>query len=240
MRKKFLPVALLFGIGFLLFAVCGGVRMAEHAAVFAQTEEQKTIYLTFDDGPSTVVTNRILDTLRRERVRATFFIVSDRALTRRETLRRIAEEGLAIGIHSASHDYGKIYSSDAAFAADVDECARVIEEIAGVRPRLYRFPGGGPNKEEREQKELFIRERGYRIVSWNAVCGDEEIPYADAATLVRQSIATSKGKRSVVLLMHDSAHHAATADALPAIIGYFREQGYEFRLFSESLAPVLP
>ena len=72
---------------------------------------------------------------------------------------------------------------------------------------------------------------GYEIVWWNAVCGDEEIRGADAAALLRETIATSKGKREVVLLLHDSAPHTATAEALPEIIAYFRENHYTFKAF---------
>lgn len=66
---------------------------------------------------------------------------------------------------------------------------------------------------------------------WNAVCGDEEIRDADAAQLVAETIHTAGERKNVVLLLHDSAPHRATADALPEIIRYFRERGYRFSAF---------
>lgn len=227
MYKKLLPATLLFAFMLTLFAFLG-VR-TETTSTFSLAEERKEIYLTFDDGPSTVVTNRILDTLKEENVKATFFIVSDRAQTRKETLRRIVAEGHTVGVHSASHEYSKIYASDEALLSDVDECAAFIKETTGITPTVYRFPGGGSSA--RERQTALLREKGYRVVGWNAVNGDEEIYGANADTLVQEALKTSAGKNSVVLLMHDSAHHKETANALPRIIAYYREQGYVFCAF---------
>jgi len=228
MRKRYFPPFLLLAVLFVVIAFCAA-HSGKQEAVLSFAESKKEIYLTFDDGPSTVVTNRILDTLRDEGVKATFFIVSDRAQTRRETLKRIVREGHTIGVHSASHDYSKIYASNEALLKDVNECAQFIRSVTGITPTVYRFPGGGLS--EKERKAVLLERAGYQVIGWNAVCGDEEIPYADAHTLLTQSIRTSKGKNPVVLLLHDSATHKETAAALPAIIGYFRAQGYEFCAF---------
>ncbi len=224
MQKRFLPAALVLAVLLAMFIACG-LQFSSARAAFslASAEEERKIYLTFDDGPSTVVTGRILDILRKEDIKATFFIVSDMAKTRQETLSRIAEEGHSLGVHSASHDYARIYASDEALLSDIDECAAYIFHTTGITPRLYRFPGGG-----HERQKALIRERGYEIVGWNAVCGDEEIPHADADTLVKEAARTGEGKNPVILLLHDSARHRATAEALPRIIAHFREKGYVF------------
>lgn len=227
MQKKYIPAAVFFVV-LLVFLAHFGARLTA-IPTFTFAEEEKRVYLTFDDGPSTVVTNRILDTLKEENVKATFFIVSDRAETRKETLRRIAEEGHTLGVHSKTHDYKTIYSSDGALLADVSACAEFIRKETGISPHVYRFPGGGCSQKERQKK--LLAEQGYRVIGWNAVCGDEEIPNADADTLYRTAVETSLGRNSVVLLCHDSAHHKATAEALPRIIAYYREQGYCFCAF---------
>ena len=224
MQKKYVPLVV-FLAALLVLAAHLGARavLAEPAFTYA---EEKRVYLTFDDGPSTVVTNRILDTLKEEGVRATFFIVSDRAHGREETLRRIAREGHTLGVHSATHDYASIYASDEALLADVETCATLIRRVTGVVPRVYRFPGGGTAA--RERQTLLLQKRGYRVVRWNAVCGDEEIRGACAAALVAESVRTAGNKQNVVLLLHDSAPHRATAEALPEIIAHFRARGYTF------------
>ena len=225
MQKKFIPAVLVLSVLLAMF-VLSGLQMERTRARFAVAETPRRVYLTFDDGPSTVVTNDILDVLKEEGIKATFFIVSDMAKTRKETLLRIAKEGHSIGVHSASHDYARIYASDEALLCDIDECAAYILEVTGVKPRLYRFPGGGHER----QKEL-IRERGYAIIGWNAVCGDEELKDASAWELYQEAAKTSRGKDPVVLLLHDSARHRATAEALPSIIARFREEGCVFCAF---------
>ncbi len=223
MNKKPLRIAIVFFVVLLVLLAHFGGRMTA-IETFTFAAEEKRVYLTFDDGPSTVVTNRILDTLKREGVKATFFIVGERVYGREETLSRIAEEGHSIGVHSMSHEYKKIYSDEEIFLRDVEDCAAVIYAVTGQHPTLYRFPGGGTHARER----ALLTERGYHIVDWNAVCGDGTDPYADAATLARTAAKTAEGKQCVTLLLHDSAPQKATASALPAIIDGFRRRGYVF------------
>ena len=230
MQKRFIPFAVFFVILLVLLAHFGTrAALSETTFAFADDEPQKQIYLTFDDGPSTVVTGKVLDILKKEQIKATFFIVSDRARTREDMLRRIADEGHSIGVHSASHDYAKIYASDQSLLDDVNECADFIARVTGARPTLYRFPGGGIT--QKQHKTALLEEHGYTVISWNAVCGDEEIPKASAETLYKTSIKTAAGRNKVILLCHDSASHKATAQALPRIIAYFRQEGYAFCAF---------
>lgn len=228
MQKKFIAPVLVL-VALLTMLACLGVRALDAAPVMSFAEESKEVYLTFDDGPSTIVTEQILDVLKERKIKATFFIVSDRVYGRESTLKRIAAEGHTLGVHSATHEYSKIYASDEALLKDVDSCAQVIQKITGVKPHVYRFPGGGTSARERQKK--LLEERGYNVVSWNAVCGDEEIRNADSQTLVQETVKTSAGKDKVVLLLHDSAPHKETAKALPKIIDYYLDQGFVFRAF---------
>ncbi len=227
MKKKNWSIVIIACVVMLvLFAYFGG-RMAAAEPAFSFAEEPCEVYLTFDDGPSTVVTNRILDTLAEENVKAAFFIVGERVPGREETLRRIAREGHTLGVHSMTHRYREIYASPEAFLNDVNGCAEVIRKTTGVEPKFYRFPGGGKHEAER----ALLADLGYTVVSWNAVCGDAEGRDACAEELAQTAASTSQGKRRVVLLMHDGALNAATAEALPEIIRFFRGQGYVFRAF---------
>ena len=228
MQKKYSIVITLF-IAALLFLTGFAMKTAQATPVFSFAEQpQKCVYLTFDDGPSTVVTNRILDILQKEGVKATFFVVGEQIEGREETLRRIAAEGHTIGVHSETHRYDIIYSSDDALLRDVRDCAEHIRAVTGITPCVYRFPGGGVR---RPAQRKLIEQQGYKVVEWNAGCGDEEIPNASAERLVKESINSSKGRNTVIFLSHDSPHHKATAEALPEIIQYFREQGFVFCAF---------
>ncbi len=227
MQRRYIPAVVLF-IALLVFLAHLGGHM-EAAPAISLAIEKKEIYLTFDDGPSTRVTGRILDVCKEEGVKATFFIVGERVAGREEVLKRIADEGHAVGVHSYTHRYREIYASDDALLADVRRCKKLIEERAGVTPAVYRFPGGGTK--ENERRKALLEKEGLTAIAWNAVCGDEEIPHASAEVLVETAMKTAKGKRRVVLLLHDSAPHRATAEALPAIIAHFRDMGYVFKRF---------
>ena len=144
--------------------------------------------------------------------------MGDRVYNREDTLRRIAAEGHTVGVHSTTHTYKEIYASAEAFMKDVVGCEQIIERVTGIKPTVYRFPGGGKHAQYAE----LLRERGYTVVGWNAVCGDEEIPHADTETLTATAISTAKGKSRMVMLLHDSAPHKATAEALRDIIAHFR------------------
>lgn len=232
MQKRFIPIVIFcLTLVLVVFATLCGRNLATPVFGFASSdsgsESVREVYLTFDDGPSTVVTGRILDTLKEEGVKATFFIVGERVYGREETLKRIANEGHTLGVHTYSHRYDEIYSSQDAFMKDVTRCADIIERLTGQKPSVYRFPGGGKH----ENFAALLRDMGYEIVWWNAVCGDEEIPHADTETLTATAVQTAKGKAKVVLLMHDSAPHKATAEALPKIISHFKGEGYTFKAF---------
>ena len=226
MQKRYIPIALFFALLLMLLAHFTG-RASAVPAAFTYAES-KEVYLTFDDGPSDSVTTPILDTLKKEKVKATFFIVSDRGRGREKILKRMASEGHTLGVHSATHNYSQIYASNEALLKDIDECAAFIKKTTGVTPRVYRFPGGAFTHPERR---ALVEGHGYQVVDWNAVCGDEEIPNASTEILVSTALKTAKGKGKVVLLLHDSAPHKKTAQALPEIISSFKEQGYTFCTF---------
>lgn len=197
--------------------------------------EHKTIYLTFDDGPSSSVTPVILDILKEESVKATFFLVGQAAKSRPELVRRMQEEGHAIGIHSYTHAYDDIYASAEALLNDIRACSDVIEQIVGIRSKLYRFPGGSFQKAQSLLSA--VTKAGYHYVDWNALCGDEEIYQANAAQLYRESVRTAGNRKTVVLLCHDSPHHMQTAIALPDIIHHFKESGYRFSVWDSQNLP---
>lgn len=214
----FLTVALLFGY----------VRYrSDHKPVFAIAEEEKNIYLTFDDGPSDSTTPYILETLQEEDVKATFFIIGKQAALRPGLIERIYENGHSIGIHSYTHDYAEIYASPEALLKDIKKCSAVLENILGLETHLYRFPGGSFTL----RKELVdcVKAAGYEYVDWNASNRDAELIGAGADDLYRAAIATPTDKKEIIMLMHDSAHRKNTVQALKSVIRYYKNAGYKFK-----------
>lgn len=214
----FLTVALLF---------CYQRHQTMHKPAFVFAEEEKSIYLTFDDGPSDSTTPLILDTLNKENVHATFFVIGRQAELRPAIIERIFQGGHAIGIHSYSHEYTQIYASPAALLADIKKCSAVLESILGLETNLYRFPGGSYSL--REELTGCVKSAGYRYVDWNASCRDAELPGATAEELFRAAVETPADRHRIVMLLHDSAHRKNTAEALKKIIPYYKNRGYTFK-----------
>ncbi|MGN0144917.1 MAG: polysaccharide deacetylase family protein, partial [Clostridium sp.] len=100
----------------------------------------KTIYLTFDDGPSYKVTNKVLDVLKENEVNATFFLIGNQIKGKEDVVKRIYNEGNGIGLHTYTHKINKIYSSDDAFMKEMIECRNEINRVIGISPNIIRFP----------------------------------------------------------------------------------------------------
>ena len=145
-RKYFAAAAAILAVAFAVLWVAYGLNYGARqtfslAEAHARIPE-KTVYLTFDDGPSDRITPKILDVLDSENVKATFFIVGRQAERRGYLIRREAESGHTVAVHSYTHEYKDIYSSPRALLADIDRCNDVIEKYTGRRAAVYRFPGG--------------------------------------------------------------------------------------------------
>lgn len=189
----------------------------------------KSVYLTFDDGPSDRVTPRVLDILKEENVKATFFIIGQQAETRKYILEREFGEGHTVAVHSYTHKYGEIYSSPKKLIDDIDKCNEVIKSVTGKYSNIYRFPGGSYNLSDALISA--VTAHGMRYVDWNASTRDAEIYNASPEQLFKAAVSTSANADNVVLLAHDSTTKTATADALRDIIKYFKDNGYIFDTF---------
>lgn len=209
--------------------------------VFEEDTEQKVCYLTFDDGPDPTVTTRILDILKEYDVKATFFVVYKDGKKERELYNRIVDEGHTIGVHTSSHNYAKIYSSVDNYLKDFNRCANQIERVTGVKPDIFRFPGGSINSYNSSLYHELIAEmirRGYTYYDWNAASGDASRPYVSPKTIRDNVLNNNTNMKKKILLMHDGKGHSTTAEALPEIIEGLVEQGYEFRALDNSVSPI--
>ena len=130
----------------------------------------KVVYLTIDDGPS-YYTNFLLDALDKYDAKATFFVVNAGNVS---ILKRMDEAGHTVGMHSNTHNYSQIYSSEEAYFADLYEVQSKIEAAIGYKPMLLRFPGGSANTVSATYcKGLMttltqrVKELGFRYFDWN-------------------------------------------------------------------------
>ena len=233
MNKKFYVIIAFALICILsLFLITENLRL-KTVNTFTLAEistcSEKNVYLTFDDGPSDKVTPKILDVLKEEDVKATFFIIGKQAETRKKLLKRAHEEGHTLAVHSYSHEYNKIYSSPKTLIEDIDKCNTIIKEITGKKSNVYRFPGGSYGLDD----ELIqaVSAHGLRYVDWNASTCDAEIINASPEELYKRAISTSADKQNIVLLAHDSTSKTATANMLKKCIKYYKDNGYAFLTF---------
>lgn len=202
---------------------------------------KKVVYLTFDDGPSTTVTPRILDILEKEGVDATFFVVGKYVDSEKELVKREAAEGNAVAIHSYTHDYGYLYPGGKINVqncmSDFEKTEESIKNILGqdYKIRALRLPGGyysWNNNDPGNAKAVIdkMHEKDWYQIEWNCLSGDAEGNYPKTADqLYQETVQTVGTREKAVILMHDTYQKEATAEALPRIIQYLKQQGYEFK-----------
>lgn len=206
------------------------LRPGVPAGTLEPDQDEKVVYLTFDDGPSEN-TQRILDILKEYNVKATFFITGANE-EYRCLIKKAYEEGHTIGLHTYSHDYSDVYASEEAYFKDLEKVGKTAEEQIGFVPYLIRFPGGSSNVVSAKYSQGImsrltekVQEKGYQYYDWNVDSGDGG--GADIEEIKNRSVTDRYSH--VAILFHDSQTKTATVDALPVIIDYYREHGYEFR-----------
>ena len=203
--------------------------------------KKKVCYLTFDDGPS-ARTPEILDILDRYGVKATFFVVGKDTEQSRQWMKQILDGGHAIGVHSYTHTYRKIYASVEAYLDDFAKEYHIIEEATGVAPQIFRFPGGSINAYNGHIYQEIVAEmtrRGFVYFDWNRSNGDAVRKPPAAAVLAQNALDKLGASSRVIVLMHDSKGHATTVAALPAIIEGYRDAGYTLEALTPEVRPIV-
>ena len=195
-------------------------------ALIRELDGSRRVALTFDDGPSVPFTGQVLDILRKNHIRATFFLCGANAERYPELVRRIRDEGHEIGNHTYSHPYLYLMSRKS-IAAEIDRTQDVLEKISGRRPRLFRPPFGV------RWFSLWplLRERGMTMVLWSVRGYDASL---DARGIAQTTL--DQLHPGAIVLLHDgfetnlpdAIDRSATVRALPSIIEGARRSGYEF------------
>lgn len=191
-----------------------------------------SIYLTFDDGPSNV-TSEILDILKDENVKATFFVTSS---FNDEIIKREYDEGHTVGLHTYGHDYSYVYSSEKNYFDDLNKVSNRVERIIGFSPKIIRFPGGSSNLVSKKYNEGIMTRltedvliKGYKYFDWNVDSFDASIcSISRSSACVYESVVNNLSKdKCNMILMHDTKEY--TKNALRDIIKYGKDNGYEFK-----------
>ena len=196
----------------------------------------KTMYLTFDDGPSEENTAAVLDILKEYNIQATFFVVGENVRRHPEVARRIVEEGHTIGIHCNRHEYGELYESVDSYLADFREAHDAVYEVTGVEAKLFRFPGGSLNSYNKDVYEEIIAEmteKGFIYFDWNGSLEDA-MSKSTPEQLVENAVESTLGRKKVVMLAHDMVYN--TTLCLEDLIDSFPE--YKMEPLTEEVTPI--
>ena len=193
------------------------------------------IYLTFDDGPNEGTTNVILDILKEENVKATFFVTNKGP---DYLIKREYDEGHAVALHTASHDYSYLYKSVNNYYDDLFKVQNRVKKITGQTVKIIRFPGGSSNTISKNYSKGIMStltkdviNKGYRYYDWN-IDSDDAGSTKTSSGVYNNVIKNLSKNRSNMVLMHDIKNH--TKDALRNIIRYGKNNGYTFEKITMS------
>lgn len=202
----------------------------------AATTGDKTVYLTFDDGPGDY-TARLLDILKKYDIKATFFVTCKGP---DNLISRAFKEGHAVGLHTCSHVYD-IYRSVDTYFNDLNKIAARVSKITGTAAKIIRFPGGSSNTVSAKYKKGImttlsseVEKRGYKYFDWNVASLDTD--GANTADAVFKNVINGVNKRGSgsfsVVLQHDLKSYSV--EAVEKIIQYGQKNGYVFKALDTS------
>lgn len=202
-------------------------------------DNDKVAYLTFDDGPSDVTWD-VLNTLEDYGIYAAFFVTYKDDAESLEIYKEIVNRGHTLAIHSSSHNYKEIYNSVDDFLEDFNKLFVHIYNITGIKPKIFRFPGGSINPYNYNiyiQLHAEMLRRGFIFYDWNVSSGDAD--YSVTKDSIIKSVTESlEGKNKAIVLMHDSAKKKTTAATLSEVIELIKNKGYRFEKLDNTVYPI--
>ncbi|MGG0301196.1 polysaccharide deacetylase family protein [Bacillus albus] len=188
----------------------------------------KVVYLTFDDGPSEL-TGKFLDVLKEQNVASTFFMKGSNLQNAgfQENVKRAVKEGHYIGAHSMTHNSDKLYKKGQ-FVPEMKETLALIHNITGTTPKLVRPPYGSAPGLNSEEIRNQIAEAAIKVWDWTIDSNDWKLK--GNPNQIIENVKKQTTEEVEVVLMHEKEQ---TLQALPEIIKFYKEQGYEFGVYHD-------
>ncbi len=210
---------------------------ARKEAVAKQNEidqQEKVIYLTFDDGPSAVA-DQLLDILDTYQMKATFFMMGPNIKEHSKAVLRMKNEGFGLGLHGITHDAGEIYSSASAPADEMIEDRDILEEVTGIHSNLIRLPYGSVPYLTEDMRYV-LDQNDFKVWDWNVDSRDWELKDRRYVEHTKQAIDQYMiAGITPVVLLHDKPH---TIKYLPELLSYIKKQGYKTKVLTNEQPPV--
>lgn len=198
------------------------------------TNQKGTIYLTFDDGPSSTITSSLLDILKEEGVPATFFVINH-SDNLNYLIKREFDEGHTVALHSYTHNYQTVYQSNNSYFQDLEKIQAKVKNITGQTSMIIRFPGGSSNTISKRYKPGIMSEltkevvkRGYHYFDWNVGSGDAGDVHS-SEEVYQNVVSNLSHNKANIVLMHDYEKNYYTLNAIRDIIKYGKANGYTFQ-----------
>lgn len=198
-------------------------------------EPSKIVYITIDDGPYLRNTPYLLEVLKKENVKVTFFDVGKQIEQFPSLLKAEYEQGHSIGNHTYSHDYRSMYKSPDTFLADIKKNDDLIFKVIGIHPKIIRAPGGTSRFNIAYYNLLDAND--YIAYDWNLDTKDTDGKFS-ITQLVNNVDEQIKNKKKIILLMHDLPNKSSSINALPIIISHLKKRGYSFGTLGTNIRPI--
>ena len=203
----------------------------------------KKIYFTFDDGP-TYMTEPLLEILKKHRVKASFFVTNVEG--RVDILKRIAEEGHSVCLHSFSHDYKTVYSSPEGYFEDLKKIDDLVYETVGIRSKTVRLPGGTHNTVHSDYCEGIIpvilselKEKGYRVIDWDCDNNDGCLFHMPPKAYFLYFLSKLGDQEETVFLSHTRTEDHESIRSIDLILDFCEKNGWETDTIEHYNGPAL-
>lgn len=193
------------------------------------TASQKTIALTFDDGPDSIYTQQVLNVLKSKKVKATFFLIGSFVERNGNVVERIHKEGHCIGNHAYHHlDFWNLKSKDL-LEKEIEPTSELICRFTGIQPCLYRPPFGFMYGDFDE----YLKAKGFYIILWDIDPRDYE---SDRTVQeIKDRVVNGAKDKSIILMHCGNGDRSKTVKALPRIIARLKKMHYRFIRIDEML-----
>ncbi|MCZ8230099.1 polysaccharide deacetylase family protein [Flavobacterium sp.] len=181
------------------------------------------IYLTFDDGPTPEVTNWVLNLLKKENIKATFFCIGKNIQAQPELFKQIVNEGHTVGNHTNDH-YNGWKNSEEIYIENTKKCDAIITLNTGKQPYLFRPPYGRIKRGQAKK----IKELGYKIIMWDVLSADFDTQITPEKCLNNVISSVQPGS---IIVFHDSLKAEKNLKyTLPKTINYLKQKGFTFEV----------
>ncbi|MBN1869573.1 MAG: polysaccharide deacetylase family protein [Candidatus Omnitrophica bacterium] len=226
-------LSVIFGL-VVLFIIIGGFCVFFDQAVFSRRgtiyrvkTDRPCVLLTFDDGPSPEWTPRILEELKKENIKAAFFMIGHHVKKYPDIARQVAAEGHTIGNHGFAHSV-MFYYTMAEIEEEIKYTEHVIKEITGQTTKYFRPPKAWMNKNIKEK----IKDMGYKTVLWSLNSKDwVSFNHKSMVNYISRHV-----RNGDILLFHDSGNVSSTeggtrrqtVKSISLLARTLREKGFEF------------